>query len=97
MTARDLHRASPSRYRSSDQADAALQSLAKTGIGAWVNRPSGPAGGRPTRALRLTQPLTQPPATVKNVGEKGVSSVSVSSTLEDKPNSGAGEDDSEVF
>ena len=42
------------RYRTSDDADVALDMLAKAGRGRWHNLSAGPDGGRPTRVFRLT-------------------------------------------
>lgn len=36
-------------------AEAAIDSLAEAGFGAWESTPAGPAGGRPARAFRLRQ------------------------------------------
>jgi hypothetical protein len=50
---RDLQRANARRWPSSDDAEAALEGLAKTGIGEWREVQPGPAGGRPTRLFCL--------------------------------------------
>jgi hypothetical protein len=52
VTARDLQRSSR-RYQTSDDAEAALDSLAKTGAGHWEPIPTGPSGGKPTRRFTL--------------------------------------------
>jgi hypothetical protein len=51
--ARDLQRANPRRWPSSEYAEAALDGLVKTGLGEWRNSASGPAGGRPACVFYL--------------------------------------------
>jgi DNA polymerase I-like protein with 3'-5' exonuclease and polymerase domains len=58
MTARRLHLANTSRYRTTEEAEAALQALAEAGQGDWVDLPPGPKGGRPSRTLQLRDDTT---------------------------------------
>jgi DNA polymerase I-like protein with 3'-5' exonuclease and polymerase domains len=50
VTARRLQRSNCRRYRTSATAEAALETLVGLGFGRWVDVPSGPRGGPPTRA-----------------------------------------------
>jgi hypothetical protein len=52
ITTRDLLRAG--RYRTAQEAEAALADLARRHLGAWHPRPAGERGGRPTSVFRLT-------------------------------------------
>jgi hypothetical protein len=58
-TARQLHRASPTRYRTAEEADAALNALVEDGIAEWRDRPASAKGGRPARACVLVTRLTK--------------------------------------
>jgi hypothetical protein len=60
VTARTLQRANPARYQTTEDAEAALESLAKLGLGVWVDTSPGPKGGRPSRIFRLKPHPTQP-------------------------------------
>lgn len=53
VTARDLVRGSR-RFKTSADADSALDSLRRAGYGKWVNVPPGPLGGKPTREFELS-------------------------------------------
>ena len=66
-TALRLHRANEGRYKTADDAEAALQGLVDAALADWSEKPAGPKGGRPTRvcilkpyptATKPTQPLT---------------------------------------
>ena len=52
VTAAELQRSSK-KYASSEEAEAALDSLVSLGVGEWVPVPAGPTGGRPSRAFRF--------------------------------------------
>jgi DNA polymerase I-like protein with 3'-5' exonuclease and polymerase domains len=52
-TARKLQKASGSRYRITEEAEAVLQELVDAGLADWQEVPPGPKGGRPTRACVL--------------------------------------------
>jgi hypothetical protein len=41
------------KYRKSEDAEVALEALVQAGLGKWEERPSGPAGGRPTKVFVL--------------------------------------------
>ncbi|HOA62715.1 MAG TPA: DUF3987 domain-containing protein [Bacillota bacterium] len=53
VTVRDVFKASR-RYSSASDAESALDSLAKAGVGHWEHPKPGPSGGRPTRQFVLT-------------------------------------------
>jgi len=53
LTARELMRSKPGQYRVADDAEAALQGLAKAGLGTWQPSPASNTGGRPTRRFQL--------------------------------------------
>jgi hypothetical protein len=55
ITARELRRASPTRYSTPEAAEAELDVLVTSGLGRWEERPAGPHGGRPTRTFVLDQ------------------------------------------
>lgn len=57
LSARELQQASR-RYDLAEDAAAALQGLAKAGLGCWDEAPATERGGRPTRRLRLRSPST---------------------------------------
>src|SRR5262249_47871515 len=59
-TARRLQKANSSRYKSAEDAEAALQKLVEGGLADWHDRTPGPAGGRPTRVCTLKPEKTQP-------------------------------------
>ena len=52
VTARELHRGAPTRYRDTESARLALDALAAVGLGHWVEITGG--RGRPTLAFELT-------------------------------------------
>jgi DNA polymerase-1 len=56
ITARALQRSSPTRYRTPQQAEEALDVLVKADLADWRDCPPGPKGGRPTRACVLRSP-----------------------------------------
>ena len=58
VTARKLRRSNSRKYRCPEDAVAALQSLVDGGMAEWIDQPSGPAGGRPTRYARLRVDVT---------------------------------------
>jgi hypothetical protein len=58
MTARRLRLSNVSRYRSPEDAEAALRRLADAGLSEWAEVPPGPKGGRPSRALSLKDDAT---------------------------------------
>ncbi|MBI4582732.1 MAG: DUF3987 domain-containing protein [Planctomycetes bacterium] len=60
MTARDLTHCSRRFRGRPEAAAAALAALAKAGLGAWTEQPSGSAGGRPTCVFRLADMSTVP-------------------------------------
>jgi hypothetical protein len=53
-----------SRYPTADDAKAALDELAATGIGEWLHGTSGPRGGRPSNRLRLRARETSKPSAI---------------------------------
>jgi hypothetical protein len=53
LTAKELQRANGAKFPSGDHAAVALDELVAAGLGEWEERPPGPRGGRPSRALRL--------------------------------------------
>lgn len=55
VTVRELSRG-PRQYRSSQVAEAMLQSLVAKGYGRWKEGPALPQGGRPTRLFKLIDP-----------------------------------------
>jgi Protein of unknown function (DUF3987)/Primase C terminal 2 (PriCT-2) len=81
ITARELMRCSR-RYPTSEDADAALEALAKTGAGYWEHERQGPEGGRPLRRLRLIDAVDAD-TTPQNAGAGEVSSTSTPSTEDD--------------
>jgi hypothetical protein len=60
VTARETVQCHRHRFASTDEAEAALETLAKRGCGRWVDVPPGPKGGRPTRRLELSTQLNPP-------------------------------------
>jgi DNA polymerase I-like protein with 3'-5' exonuclease and polymerase domains len=58
ITARRLRLSNTSRYRTTEDAEAALDALATAGLADWVDAPPGPDGGRPSRTLRLRPDTT---------------------------------------
>ena len=52
-TARQLQRSNPSRYRTAEDAEEALECLVRDGLAAWGPLPPTPRGGQPARVLRL--------------------------------------------
>ena len=74
ITPTELRRSSR-RYRSTDLATAALERLAASGCGGWMERPTGPSGGRPTRSFildgRLRNPLDEPEPVSRGEGFVG--------------------------
>jgi len=53
VRARDLQQSNASRWPSSEHADAALNKLARAGLGRWIHEPAKATGGRPTRVFSL--------------------------------------------
>jgi hypothetical protein len=53
VTAHDLQKSNKSRYRTTEEAAAALDKLAEAGLAEWVDKPAGQSGGRPTRVMVL--------------------------------------------
>lgn len=53
ITVRDLTHASRAFRDAGAAAERALSGLVELGLGEWVEKPTGPSGGRPTRAFRL--------------------------------------------
>jgi hypothetical protein len=70
-TGRALQKASPTRYPATANAEAALEELAKCGLGLWIDVPPGPKGGRPTRKFLLNPAQTQPKPDETSDGENG--------------------------
>ncbi|MEM7210306.1 MAG: YfjI family protein, partial [Pseudomonadota bacterium] len=58
ITANDLRIASR-RFKSNEQSNAFLDSLAKSGQGRWTKQSTTPRGGRPTRVFELNSPPTE--------------------------------------
>jgi hypothetical protein len=60
ITARQLQRANCRKYRTADDATAALDTLIQAGLGEWVEKPTTDHGGCPTRTfnLRMTHDTT---------------------------------------
>ena len=77
ITTRDLMRCSRA-YKVAADAEAALEGLARTGLGRWVDQPPGPQGGRPARRLALVDAAdvdTTPRNTGKQAGSVNVNTV----------------------
>lgn len=55
-TAKELQRSNNRKYRSAEEAEAALNRLVSAGAGEWRERPTSEKGGRPTRDFTLTIP-----------------------------------------
>jgi DNA polymerase I-like protein with 3'-5' exonuclease and polymerase domains len=55
ITARRLQLSNASRYRTVEDAEAALDALVTDGLADWVEARPGPKGGRPTRELQLRE------------------------------------------
>jgi hypothetical protein len=55
ITAKQLQHSNSRKYPTAASASAALDSLVSAGIAEWIDRPSGPKGGRPSRILCLKQ------------------------------------------
>jgi hypothetical protein len=53
ITARTLRRSNSTKYKSTADAEAALNRLVAAGLGRWVEAPAGAKGGRPTHAVEL--------------------------------------------
>jgi hypothetical protein len=53
ITARELQRSNCRKYHTAEDAEAALNTLEQAALGVWIDRPTGPKGGQPTRTLRL--------------------------------------------
>ena len=64
-------------YRTAQDAEAALNELAKAGCGQWRDAPTGPKGGRPSSVFRLStlSTSTQPARTLGSEGFVDVDSV----------------------
>jgi hypothetical protein len=60
ITSRRLQRSNPAKYRTSDQAQAALEELVQVGLADWRETPSTEKGGRQTRFCVL-RPDADPP------------------------------------
>jgi hypothetical protein len=76
VSARDLQRAKPSIYPTSEEAEKALQELVSSGWGIWRDRPQNEGGGRPTRDFCLNPEII--PDRTPRISEKGEVSSSVS-------------------
>ena len=77
VTPRDLIRGSRM-FQKTDDAEAALEELAKAGIGKWEYVPPGPKGGQPTRRFVLADSAdadTTTPLPLKNEGFVNVNGV----------------------
>lgn len=55
ITARELRQSNPRKYRTADDAEAALDLLVQSGWAEWQDRPTGDRGGRPTRECCLIE------------------------------------------
>ena len=72
-------------YRTSAEAEAALDELARAGYGGWEDVPPGPKGGRPSRVFRLStlSTSTQPARTRDSEGFVDVDTVDAPETQPD--------------
>jgi len=86
VTARELQQG-PRQYRgSTDAAEAALQELAKAGLGTWQDLPTTDKGGRPGRVFRLGNSgngYTTPVNPEQNRGSVAVAGVAGPETQDD--------------
>lgn len=55
MTSRELRQSNPRKYRTADDAEAALEMLVQSEWAKWQPRPTGEQGGRPTRECCLIE------------------------------------------
>ena len=77
ITARELMRCCRL-YKTADDAESALEELARTGLGRWEDMPAGPRGGRPARRLILVDAAdvdTTPPNAGEQAGSVNVNAV----------------------
>jgi hypothetical protein len=92
-TARDLSRANPRQYPTSQAAEEALEELVSLGGGVWVSAPPTEKGGRPTRIFRSPGPAPTVTRPGKRTGEEFLSNLwpteKVSSTPQESSDSEA--------
>ena len=81
VTAREVQQGHR-RYRTAEDADAALGELVAAGNGDWHDVASGQKGGQPSRVFRLST-STQPPKTRDSEGSVDVDSVDATETQSD--------------
>src|SRR5262249_50605657 len=77
ITADQLRRSNKSRYRSIDQANQDLESLAALGLGRWGASPPGATGGRPARTFVPQTPIPEPTKTSRDTERMGPPSARV--------------------
>jgi hypothetical protein len=56
ITVKELQNSNSRKWRTADEAESALEELAKAGMGEWQERPAGPRGGRPSRWFVIKAP-----------------------------------------
>ena len=92
VTARQVQR-SLNRYNTAASAEAALNELVRTGLGAWSERRPGPQGGAPSRVFTPAEPpadgtQADTDGELENSEEGEVPSVPSASVMADRPGGG---------